>query len=227
MESNVVTISESIENVVNNNETLEPESGEATTYSIELDENGYCTGNWASVGGDDNWIKVDSLPTEDKKKFRCYKYENGNYTFDEEKFNKKVDELNSKALTVAKEALIAQSKQNLAIYLATHTVTSTCHGGTAEYSITSEKQSYLASMIVTAQMAQASGIDYQPSWNATGQVCTYDWTLEQLQQLAFEIESVVRPLVSKQQTMEASINNCASIEALNEIDISFEAKTNE
>ena len=202
---------------------------------VEIDKNGYFTGNYATVGGDASWIEVDSLPDNtDPVKLNCYKLVDGAWVFDEELYATKKEHA-EQAKKVKQEELfeerkksrILQSKQNLADYLATHTVTSTCHGDAAEYSITSEKQAYLSSMIVTAQMAQASGIDYQPSWNATGQVCTYDWTLEQLQQLAFEIESVVRPLVSKQQTMEASINNCASIEELNEIDISFEVKTNE
>ena len=188
---------------------------------IELDSNNYLTGNWASIGGNPDWIEVEELPSEDALKLPAYKYENGSYSFDEEKYNKTIEEKNTRTLNTAKKTLIAQSKQNLARYLATHTVTSTCHGEAAEYSITSEKQSYLASMIMTAQMAQASGIDYQPSWNAAGQVCSYDWTLSELQQLAFEIESVVRPLVSKQQTMEMKLSAAKTLEELTAVDITF------
>jgi hypothetical protein len=52
-------------------------------------------------------------------------------------------------------------------------------------------------MILITQVAQQSVIDYQASWNATGEDCTYDWTIEGLKQLAFEIENVVRPLINK------------------------------
>ena len=188
---------------------------------IELDSSNYLTGNWASVGGNPDWIEVEELPTEDALKLPAYKYENGSYSFNEEKYNKNINEKNNRALNTAKKTLIAQSKQNLARYLATHTVTSTCHGEAAEYSITSEKQAYLSGMIITTQLAQASGTDYQPVWNAAGRAGTYDWTLSQLQQLAFDISAAVRPLVSKQQALEEQITAAKSIEELNAIDISF------
>ena len=194
---------------------------------IELDKNNYLTGNWAIFGGNPEWTEVEELPTDDVSKLPAYKYENGSYMFDEERYRSSIKEKEDKALSIAKDSLILQSKQNLADYLATHTVTSTCHGDAAEYSITSEKQSYLASMIMTTQMAQAAGIDYQPSWNAAGQVCTYDWTLAQLQQLAFEIESVVRPLVSKQQTMEMQLSEAETMEALEAVDITFGGNADE
>ena len=143
---------------------------------IELDSSNYLTGNWASVGGNPDWIEVEELPTEDALKLPAYKYENGSYSFNEEKYNKNIKEKNNRALNTAKKTLIAQSKQNLARYLATHTVTSTCHGEAAEYSITSEKQAYLSGMIVTTQLAQSSGTDYQPVWNAAGRAGTYDWS---------------------------------------------------
>lgn len=195
----------------------------------ELD-NGYYTGNYATIGGSESWMEVPNLPDEqDRMKARCYRWENDTWVFDEklyeEKEKQRLQEEQEKAerrFMEKKESMIIQSRQNLADYLASHTVTSTCHGEPAEYNITSEKQSYLASMIMTAQMAAEAGLDYQPSWNASGQVCTYDWTLEQLRQLAFEIEGVVRPLVSGQQTMETLIRAAVSEEELDGIDITFE-----
>lgn len=64
-------------------------------------------------------------------------------------------------------------------------------------------------------------VSYTPSWNESGKSCTYDWTLSQLQQLAFEMDSVVRPLISKQQKLEEEINLCESKEDVSLIDISF------
>lgn len=125
-------------------------------------------------------------------------------------------------LSDAKAFRVNESNMVLAEFLEAHPITSNCHNGVAaQYSITKDKQNYLQAMILTTQMAMQAGIEYHPSWNATGEPCTYDWTLEQLQQLAFEIESVVRPLVSTQQKIEASINACNSIEELQAIQISY------
>ena len=193
---------------------------------IELDKDNYLTGNYATVGGGKSWTEVDNLPifTDDEdfiNKIICYKYVDGEFTFDEEKYNEAKLNRISEELKFKKKTLIAQSKQNLADYLSNHTITSSCHGEAAEYSITSEKQSHLSNMIVAAQMAQATGVAYSPSWNATGQKSTDDWTLAQLQQLLFEIEAVVRPLVSKQQAIELQLSSAETIEELESIEITF------
>lgn len=62
---------------------------------------------------------------------------------------------------------------------------------------------------------------YQASWNATGEPCTYDWTLSELVILAAEIEAVVRPLISKQQEMEVAIKNAGSIDVAKKVKITF------
>lgn len=127
------------------------------------------------------------------------------------------------SLDEAKQYRINESKLALATYLEEHPITSSCHGGTAEqYSITSEKQNFLQAMITMTTMAQASGLEYQPSWNQVGESCTYDWTLTELQQLAIEIEAVVRPLVSHQQALEKQILNVKSMTALQAVSISYE-----
>ena len=69
--------------------------------------------------------------------------------------------------------------------------------------------------------AQQKGISYQPSWNTTGEACTYDWTLEELQQLAIEIEATVRPLISHQQALEKDILATESMDQLKAIVISY------
>jgi predicted nucleic acid-binding Zn-ribbon protein len=125
-------------------------------------------------------------------------------------------------LEAAKQFRITESQTALEEYLAAHPITSTCHGGVeASYSITKEKQTYLQSMISVASLAAQSGVPYQPSWNATGEVCSYDWTLEELTQLAMEIEAVVRPLVSYQQTLENQIKAVTSMEELSAITIDY------
>lgn len=127
----------------------------------------------------------------------------------------------SATLEEAKAYHIGLSKQNLKAYLENHPVFSTVHkpeGG--YYSLTEDKQNLLLGMISVAQMKAAAGEEYQPSWNETGQACTYDWTIDQLIQLSFEIEAVVRPLVSHQQTLEAQTNACTVNTEVPAIDVS-------
>ena len=129
---------------------------------------------------------------------------------------------NIATLEEIKKHLILESKGNLELYLAAHPITSKCHGDVEkQYTITKEKQTLLTQMIMIAQVAVNAGQTYQPSWNAQGEPCTYDWTLQELQQLAFEAEAVVRPLVSHQQTMEAEINAAETKENALTIDIIF------
>lgn len=44
---------------------------------------GYCTGNYAMVGGGQNWLEVDELPTEDRLKLKAYTDE---LVFDETRY---------------------------------------------------------------------------------------------------------------------------------------------
>jgi predicted nucleic acid-binding Zn-ribbon protein len=126
------------------------------------------------------------------------------------------------SLEDAKTFRITESANVLEEYLASHPILSTCHQGVAAYySITKEKQSYLQAMIMMASLAIQNGIEYQPSWNATGEVCSYDWTLEELQQLAMEIEAAVRPLVSYQQSVEKEIKSATSMEELQAVTINY------
>lgn len=125
-------------------------------------------------------------------------------------------------LTELKAWQINLSKTNLDNFLNTHPIKSKCHGGSEKlYSITKEKQSLLTQMIMIVQAAVNAGQTYQPSWNAQGEPCTYDWTLQELQKLAFEAEAVVRPLVSHQQTMEANINVAETKENVLAVKVEF------
>ncbi|MDE6492813.1 MAG: hypothetical protein K2L37_06675, partial [Lactobacillus sp.] len=117
-----------------------------------------------------------------------------------------------------KEHRIGLSKVNLHNHLETSVVISDVHGGVdEEYSITEEKQTQLMAMIMMASMNP----DYQPSWNAKGKPCSYDWTIDQLKYLAAQIEAIVRPLVSKQQHMENDIKAATNEEEVKMVDITF------
>lgn len=128
-----------------------------------------------------------------------------------------VDE-NSLDIDTLKKYRVNMSKVNLATYLEENKVTSSAYAGVeAEYSMTQEKQSQLMAVIMMATLNE----NYVPSWNASGEVCTYDWTLDELQTLAADIEAVVRPLVAKQQTMEVAIMAAETIDSVKEVDITF------
>ena len=129
-----------------------------------------------------------------------------------------VPNIDEMSLEDAKAYQINQSKVALEEFLASNPIVSMCHGNVEKrYSITSEKQQYLTMMIMMASLAIQKGVDYQPSWNATGEACTYNWTIEELQQLAIEIETVVRPLISRQQKLEKEIRACVTIEDIKSI----------
>lgn len=133
-----------------------------------------------------------------------------------------ISDFASLPLEEAKAYRVKQSADALAEYLAANPITSTVHDPKgAKYSITKEKQDRLAAMIAMTQMAESAGIEYQPSWNAAGEVCTYDWTLTELSTLAFEIEATVRPLVSHQQTIEKEIMAAKTMDELASIEISY------
>ena len=145
-----------------------------------------------------------------------------------EELKEKVDEMtytkpiSEMSLEEAIAYKIKQSKLALAAFLENATITSSCHKSEeARYSVTSEKQQYLISMITISELAIAAGVEYQPSWNATGEPCTYDWTVDELKQLAFEMESFVRPLVSKQQAIETEIKACTTVEEVINVVISY------
>ncbi len=117
-----------------------------------------------------------------------------------------VSNLDTCSLDDLKAYQIAKSKEALENYLEANPITSDCHGGIEkQYTITKEKQALLTQEIAIVQMAIQEDIEYQPSWNAAGEACTYDWTLEELKQLDFEAVMVVKPLVSHQQTIEVQI----------------------
>lgn len=125
-------------------------------------------------------------------------------------------------LADAIEYLSDDSKNQLSTYLETHPITSTVHGTEARYSITKDKQNMLTSMILMTQMAKQNGLEYTPSWNATNEPCTYDWTVEQLQALAVQIEATVRPLISLQQTIESNIRKAETVEDAIAANVKFE-----
>lgn len=124
--------------------------------------------------------------------------------------------------------LVSQSKANLNTFLENNPISSSCHGGVAAlYTCTLEKQQLLNNAIALCEIHNKLGDDYTPSWNAHGQECTYDWTLNELIVLAIQIEAAVKPLISAQQSTEAKINVATTTEEAMAVNITFEGYTYE
>ena len=140
-----------------------------------------------------------------------------NYTYVESR--KEIKENDN--LAKVKAELIKLSKANLSEYLESTPMFSTVkYEDGRYYNVTLDKQNLLASNIITHQIAQQHGLEYQLEWNDTGEV-SEPWTLEEMIQLSVEIKNYVSPIVATQQRIEKSINECKSIEELQQIDITF------
>lgn len=121
-------------------------------------------------------------------------------------------------LDAAKDARIAQSKEDLATYLENHPLQWT---DGEYYAITAEKQNQLTSKIMAATMAQTLSTDYALTWNSTGEVCK-EWALTDLYALAFAIDARVTALVSYQQTQEVAMKNATTLDELNSIEVDYD-----
>lgn len=127
-----------------------------------------------------------------------------------------------KDIKEVKDIFINESKEVLQEYLLQNPLESFVHKNTlAKYSITSVKQTLLTKEIMMCQFALNSNLEYNASWNATGEEYTYDWTIDELMQLAYEITSFVKPYISKQQNIEQQIKNCETVEEILDIEITF------
>ena len=122
-------------------------------------------------------------------------------------------------LAAAKVERIAQSKADLAAYLAAHPLQWT---DGEYYAITAEKQQQLTSKIMSATMAQTMSADYHLTWNSTGEVCK-EWTLADLTALAFAIDARVTALVTYQQTQEVAMRSASTMEELDAIEVDYDS----
>lgn len=122
------------------------------------------------------------------------------------------------ATSEEKERMIAQSKDALDSYLASHPILWT---DGEYYAITKEKQNQLTSKIMAATMAQTTNIQYDLKWNSTGEKCTV-WTLSDLSALAFAIDKRVTALVEYQQAKEIEIKEATTTEELDAIEVDYD-----
>ena len=133
-----------------------------------------------------------------------------------------VNENDPTTIKVLKEDLILKSKENLAKYLQTHPLKSYCHNKTegGYYNCTQEKQNALAGLLLSHTIATNLGQEDVLTWNETEEMCEV-YTLEELSQLALEMKEYVKPLVSMQQYIEATVRALNTQQELKSINIEF------
>ena len=133
-----------------------------------------------------------------------------------------VDENDPTTIKILKEDLILKSKENLAKYLQAHPLKSYCHNKTegGYYNCTQEKQNALAGLLLSHTIATNLGQEDVLTWNETEEMCEV-YTLEELSQLALEMKEYVKPLVSMQQYIEATIRALNTQQELKSINIEF------
>lgn len=120
-----------------------------------------------------------------------------------------------------KKELIKLSKSKLSDYLDNNPLFSRVKYSEGRYyTVDNEHQSRIASQLLLYQANTSLGLDYQLTWNDTGNIFE-DWTFEELFTLSNEINNYVKPLVKKQQEIEVAIKNATSKEELNNIKIMY------
>jgi hypothetical protein len=122
-----------------------------------------------------------------------------------------------KQLEQSKIEKITQSKQQLHEFLESNPL----EYNNELYSVTQEKQSLLTSAIAAYQLRVQAGVPAELKWNTTGDICR-EFTLEEITGLVVAITEYVQPRVEKQQALEVAINNCTTIEELDNIVIDYE-----
>lgn len=80
---------------------------------VQLNEEGYFTGNYAIIGDIENSIEVEALPEVEEDKFSSCKLENGQWVFDENKYTQIQEEKQNAEERFNKEIKIKELQQNL------------------------------------------------------------------------------------------------------------------
>ena len=123
------------------------------------------------------------------------------------------------SLSILKNKKIAESKNILKEYLSSHPLFSKAkYEDGRYYTVTEEKQRQLTSKVAMYNIYNQQNLSYPLlKWNDTGDECE-EWTIQQLSQLAMEIDAYVTPLVSKQQSYEIDIKKCNTEEEVKKIE---------
>jgi hypothetical protein len=131
---------------------------------------------------------------------------------------------NSYSIEDLKGYKITESKIKLEEYLESHPF---LFSDGKYYSCTEKKQNQLMGVIAVYNIkTEAGDTTAKLEWNATGEVCRDDWTIEEISTLAVGIYSHVKPLVTRQQEIEVEIKACSTNAELDSVVINYDGIVN-
>ena len=119
------------------------------------------------------------------------------------------------------QALIDQSKEDLAKYLETHPLISNCYQGVYnKFNATEQHRNLFTTKYFAHMLKVQSGIPDQMTWNISGQECV-PWTDEEALIFVMAMDAYITPLVHAQQTYELAIKAATTKEELDAIKIDY------
>lgn len=119
------------------------------------------------------------------------------------------------------QALIDQSKDDLAKYLETHPLISNCYQGVYnKFNATEQHRNLFTTKYFAHMLKVQSGIQDQMTWNISGQECV-PWTDEEALIFVIDMDKYITPLVHAQQTYELAIKAATTKEELDAIKIDY------
>lgn len=119
------------------------------------------------------------------------------------------------------QALIDQSKEDLAKYFESHPLISNCYQGVYnKFNATEQHRNLFTTKYFAHMLKVQAGIPDQMTWNISGQECV-PWTDEEAVAFVIAMDAYVTPLVHAQQTYELAIKAATSKEELDAIKIDY------
>ena len=124
-------------------------------------------------------------------------------------------------LESVKRNRIEESKKKLEEFLEGNPLMSDCHGGKeAYYNVSLEKQALFLNRYTSFKALRDAGIEAQMMWNETGKESEV-WTDSECVKFLEEMNAYVMPLVALQQSIEAQIKVCLTVEEVQSLEIRY------
>ena len=126
------------------------------------------------------------------------------------------------SLDEIKTYYVNKATESKANYLKNNPITFTCKGVESQYSIDEYTQNLLTKEIMMYTFAKDSGQDYTLIWRDVNGQCDFVWEIEDLKQLAYEINLIEARLTARLQEIKKEIVSCESEGEIENIDMTFE-----
>lgn len=146
----------------------------------------------------------------------------GTYSFVNGEIIKLIDNEAPNTLEEYKKHSTEQSLKALDVYLNEHPYYSEVKDNILKpYSVGSNDRSLIMGMLIMASSTTESDVPYIIDWSAIGEPCK-TWSVEELKQLAYEINLYVKPFITEQKHIESLIYQSTTIEECKEVNIDYE-----